>query len=296
MGYDERRRARRTLGAAVIIGCGWLGGAAACGSSNTDSPEVASPDADTPRGAEGGGDTGVTPSPEAGLPGDATVQGPDAGGAVSDADAGLDADAAADGDGGPLEADSAEPQDSSDGGVDRDAPEEPDAMGAFDGPDAMDAPDESDAQQSPDADGGLSATETLIVNARDMACLACAQQHGCLGTTCESLVGQVAAAGPEAGAPRAQLCLDTLACLLQSKCYDDGVGASVCICGLEFPSMCTASGPATLGADCVAIEQAGLETTDAGAELDAQSNGSLGAGVANAILLCSAGVPCPTCL
>ncbi len=149
-----------------------------------------------------------------------------------------------------------------------------------------------------DADGGLSATEALIVGLTDQACLICAQTAGCLGPgkTCEALAGQSAVAGPDAGESREQLCLDALSCGFNTICYEIGSGVVHCICGQALQGACMATGPVPdPGADCIPEEQAGLETTNATTEFVVQNDPALGAGGADTLLECHDNNLCTDC-
>src|SRR5580698_7237682 len=70
-----------------------------------------------------------------------------------------------------------------------------------------------------DLDGGeTSATLTVVLSNQGDDCATCAAKS-CLisGQTCEALGTAVAASGPSAGTERSTLCLDTLACLVDSS-------------------------------------------------------------------------------
>jgi hypothetical protein len=150
-----------------------------------------------------------------------------------------------------------------------------------------------------DVDGGeTSATLTVVLSNQGDDCATCAAKS-CLisGQTCEALGTAVATSGPSAGTERSTLCLDTLACLVDSSpdipCYDVGTFPAVCYCGpSENAAECASNGPAA-GAQCGAVELAGLETTDPATAI-ARFNASettLGAQMANAIANCLIG-PC----
>ncbi|MDP9036090.1 MAG: hypothetical protein M3O50_14915 [Myxococcota bacterium] len=154
-----------------------------------------------------------------------------------------------------------------------------------------------DAWSNDGAPGG--ATEGVVRAARGDACLQCARDNHCLdtGKTCEALAGQTADAGVRVGASREELCLDTLACVLTSYCFETGNGVGVCICGRQGTFQCTTSGPLLdSGGDCVFQEQAGLESSDPSIELHAQRDPLLGGGMANSLALCVRNVPCIACL
>jgi hypothetical protein len=140
-----------------------------------------------------------------------------------------------------------------------------------------------------DTGGGVSTQS--ILSTKGAACLACAQTNGCLPPSCESLTGN-AAAGPASGQPKAKLCLDTLQCVVSTKCAASGSGTP-CFCG-------TASGAACLGAGaangpCLSQETAGLETTDPSAVATGFGDTTKGGGLANALVQCLNDSSCTTC-
>jgi hypothetical protein len=113
-----------------------------------------------------------------------------------------------------------------------------------------------------------------------------------MGNECDDLMGD-ALGGPSAGAWKPSLCLQTINCILQTRCADPSVFD--CYCGQGVGSGCTDSGLASGG--CLSTENAGLETTDIATALGpAFASKSLAAGVANAIFLCAAAHQCATCL
>jgi hypothetical protein len=159
-----------------------------------------------------------------------------------------------------------------------------------------------DAEAGGDAEGGGDAdaetpTRERIIEKTSLECYQCAQENGCLdaGATCEDLAASLAAAGPQAGQSREQLCLDTLSCTLGSQCYLQG--SDVCVCGAAPLDVCSSTGPqAGDGANCVSEEQSALETTDPSTELDREYDPIYGAGMANNIVACILNAFCDACL
>jgi hypothetical protein len=161
------------------------------------------------------------------------------------------------------------------------------------GPD-MEAGPDAGADAGPDAgtDAGRS-TAGIIASIRGGPCLACAEAHFCIEARveCEVLAQAVADAGSAAGESRAQLCDDTLTCLLTTECMtatpppdaqDPGGGLS-CYCG-EIDYLTCDSTPAQ-GA-CRTIEEEGLQSTDPDTNLGNFTDTTLGAGMANSITQC----------
>jgi hypothetical protein len=233
----------------------------------------------------GNGDIGTSPDMQVGDDADAALE-----------DVGLDGDSSCSDDSAcgdaPLSTDAEGGMDQiADGGSDALADTGGDADGGLSG--------DADGGPGGDADGGLSATAALVLAARNAACLACAQQNHCLdtGSICDSLAGQNASAGPDAGESKEQLCLDALSCFFSSYCFEAASDLEVCICGPESPQTCKTSGPILdAGAQCAAQEQAGLETTSATTELQVQTTTTLGAGMAGATIECISNAQCVDCL
>jgi hypothetical protein len=174
------------------------------------------------------------------------------------------------------------------------------------GPDAQpvdaghdDAP--ADASDS-GGDGAAAETYGIIAALRGSACLACASDpinSGCVGDgiDCESLT-DTATAGPASGESRAQLCRDTLTCVLESGCMvvagdatDPGNGYA-CYCG-DVPYGTCATSPAQ--GVCRSSEESGLESTSPSTVITRYSDTSYGAGMANSIALCMAQVCQASC-
>jgi hypothetical protein len=177
------------------------------------------------------------------------------------------------------------------------------------GPDAQlvdagkdDAPADASEGNDSGSDGAAAQTYGIIAALRGSACLACASDpvnSGCVGDgiDCESLAG-TATAGPASGESRAQLCRDTLTCVLQSGCMvvagdatDPGNGYA-CYCGDVSFATCATS-PAQ-GA-CRSSEESGLESTSPNTVITRYSDTSYGAGMANSIALCMAQVCQASC-
>jgi hypothetical protein len=183
-----------------------------------------------------------------------------------------------------------------------------DATPADDGPEADAEADAEPADSPAPADGGdgsvddggpRNATEAMLLAARGLSCLTCARQSGCLdpGDTCGDLAGQLVAAGSDAGGSRETMCLDTLSCVLDTFCNEEASSVDGCICGQQGRAECRTNGPLSDPAgDCIAQEQAGLETSDVNAELTAEGDKTLGAGMANALFICLERAPCDDCL
>ena len=231
-------------------------------------------------------DAGSNAVPPADAPGEADVE------AGSDSDANPYVDASVDGD-------------APDGPVADVGSDVRDEFDAATGADAVDAGPESEADVVSDAEageggeGGLGPTASILEGIAGSGCLACALDAGCLspGERCEDLGTQVASAGPAVGQQRALLCEDAETCILNSLCYEEGTGVDVCICGAAADKpACESSGPVpNPGFECINTEQAGLETTDPSVEFSMETNGALGAGVANALVLCVVNSICIDC-
>ncbi|MDP9149179.1 MAG: hypothetical protein M3O36_04455 [Myxococcota bacterium] len=190
----------------------------------------------------------------------------------------------------PVDDGEAGPSDLTDGGLDADTLD-------LDGPagdGASDAePDVGDADGAPDADGGkdcgsLTATQCLVQMRAGSTCLACAlQQCADPSLWCEHLAGETAEAGPAAGQSRQAQCLGALSCIFSTQCNLKGSGVDACYCGLEPRPVCLAAGPAPgATALCRSSEENGLETIDPKVALPHLADTSLGAGTANALILC----------
>ncbi len=191
------------------------------------------------------------------------------------------------------------------------------------------------------SNGVCTATEQLIVT-RDIAkgllvggqldpansCYACAADSACIDTgthttkNCDDLTGNVGA-GAAAAKTNAQLCLDTLACILGDaqqdgytwtnngsyvSCGNDpspGDGVSACYCGAAFPTIpqCDGAAATAVNGACAAVIVDGLGgvagTTGPSTILTENTNPTLAAGRADAFLKCAgtnAATPaCPQC-
>jgi hypothetical protein len=111
------------------------------------------------------------------------------------------------------------------------------------------------------------------------------------GNSCEAFT-TTAAAGPKAGTPKRDLCLDNLKCILDTKCTSLGSVQS-CYCG-------TASGLACLSGSangaCLTAEQAGLESIDPNTAATNFADLRLGAGSSNTLVQCMIDNGCNSCL
>jgi hypothetical protein len=138
--------------------------------------------------------------------------------------------------------------------------------------------------QSPWMDGGS-------------ACLDCARSGRCLDPNllCEHLAGSVILDGPAAGQSRDDVCRATLTCLLGSQCMVHTGTLDGCYCGSVDDGSCADAGP-TGDPPCLAIEQGGLETTNAAQALQTLTYTTLAAGTANALLQCLRSSGCVDCL
>jgi hypothetical protein len=196
-------------------------------------------------------------------------------------------------------------------GLQPDAEAGPDAQPVVEaGSDAAPLDAESDAnadantQDAGDGgDGDAETTYSIIAGLLGSACLACASDpvnSGCVGDgiDCESVTG-TATAGAAIGESRAQLCLDTLTCVLQSGCMIVGADASdpgnglACYCGdVSYTTCMTSPGQGA----CRSIEEEGLESTDVSTVVQRYPNDTpYGAGMANSIALCMAQVCQSSC-
>jgi hypothetical protein len=106
--------------------------------------------------------------------------------------------------------------------------------------------------------------------------------------------GDVSADAPTLHAENGpQVCLDTLACIIASKCAKNGALIG-CYCGTTPPSTCVTLGPAK--GPCVSQETDGLDTTNPGSVNKTYSNVSLPAGMANVAFNCAIANGCAKCL
>jgi hypothetical protein len=141
---------------------------------------------------------------------------------------------------------------------------------------------------------GCSATEQLFVNV-SLDCYTCLIDNSCLddqefgdmGHECEDLTGN-ATGGASAGTSNVQLCLDTIRCVLQSKCASTDV--STCYCGSLMGSACATSTNPGDGL-CASQEASGadhLVTDPASVVSPTLSMKVLPAGMADEIFSCAA--------
>jgi hypothetical protein len=131
-------------------------------------------------------------------------------------------------------------------------------------------------------------------------CYPCLLGAGCLdgvadgatGNECEDLTGD-AVTGPSAGAWKPSLCVQTINCILTTRCANPSVVN--CYCGAGDSAACADAG-SPKGA-CLVAENAGLETSDPVTALGPSfTSKNLAAGVANAIFVCAAANGCTSCL
>jgi hypothetical protein len=130
-------------------------------------------------------------------------------------------------------------------------------------------------------------TTTSLLSGKSAACLSCAQLNGCLQPACEGVAGSAAS-----GTTRSKLCLDTLTCVLTSKCASGGVGTP-CYCGTAAGAACLTAGAAN-GA-CKSQEELGLETTDPAAIATGFGDTTKGGGAANTLVQCLNDSACTSC-
>jgi hypothetical protein len=264
--------------------------------SGSDATVDAGMDATVDAGMDGTVDTGMDVTVDTGM--DVTVDtGMDAT-ADTGTDAGMDATADA-GDAGahdgaadaPIDAMNDAPTDAShadaeagagDGGADATVDASTDAASDAHATDAT-----SDAH-----DSGIVNT-TTILDGKSHACLVCAQTSGCVppAMQCEALQGN-AAAGPGAGVARAELCLETLSCVLTTNCASSGTGTP-CYCGSAQGASCLSPGNAN--GMCKSQEERGLETTDPAKIATGFGDSSTGGGVANELVQCLNDNSCSDC-
>jgi hypothetical protein len=155
------------------------------------------------------------------------------------------------------------------------------------GPSAMES---GTAAPGPVAASG--ATEGLLAST-SASCLACAREKQCVvkGKGCEDMEGS-ADAGPASGKGRSQLCLDTLSCVLSTKCASVGA-ASPCFCGTALPGQCF--GDAGPNGPCIKQEQAGMETNDTKNIAVGWLKGETGGARANYLVQCLINNHCNGC-
>ena len=164
--------------------------------------------------------------------------------------------------------------------------------GAMDAGDGGDGAIDAGEAGGPDAaaDAGLDTLGIIRATQGDL-CADCAATM-CLdaadgGASCEGFASSVADGGAAAGESRAQLCYATLSCILDeaTACYYLGSGVDECYCGLATVPQCRSSGPGSDG-PCTSQEAMGLETTDPGTAFNRLYDPTVGAGRANALLIC----------
>jgi hypothetical protein len=134
-------------------------------------------------------------------------------------------------------------------------------------------------------------TTNSILSGKSAACLSCAQLNGCLDPSCETITGN-AAAGPAAGTARSTLCLDTLACVVTSKCANSGTGTP-CYCGSVSGAACLGAGAAN--GVCKSQEERGLESSDPSAIATGFGDTAKGGGLANTLVQCLNDSECTAC-
>jgi hypothetical protein len=86
--------------------------------------------------------------------------------------------------------------------------------------------------------------------------------------------------------------LNTLACVISSKCAASGSGTA-CYCGTASGASCLGAGAAN-GA-CKSDEEKGLETTDPSAIATGFGDATKGGGLANSLVQCLNDSSCTTC-
>ncbi len=159
-----------------------------------------------------------------------------------------------------------------------------------------DAGTEPDGDAEPVIEAGTgNPTEALIQDQKGASCVTCARENNCLSPaqTCDGLSS--ATDGGDAGSS-VRACLDTLACLLVTGCYEQGSAVDQCICGPQSVEDCTAHGPLLdAGEVCTREELAGLRVSDVRAALDAETDATSPAGVANNLALCIFNAECVDC-
>jgi hypothetical protein len=173
---------------------------------------------------------------------------------------------------------------------------------------------ETDTEAGPNPDcaanndgGGCTPTEALF-EAHSPDCYNCLVNAGCLNDTvmpldsmheCEDVPG-AAAKGAKSGQLRSSLCLETIQCILQTKCAS--MDTAVCYCGsLGAGNACIAGTvPSSADGSCLQAELDGLEHVSTDTPMTVIGdfyNGLLGGGKANQIFNCAAGNGgCPACL
>jgi hypothetical protein len=143
------------------------------------------------------------------------------------------------------------------------------------------------------------------------ACYTCLLAGGCLddpslGDTneeCGDLMGTFPV-GPAAGTAQQPLCLNTLSCILASRCASPTSGVSSCYCGnLPLPGACSTTSPDDIasnpfdGAPCTVQEADGLGSfgIDNHVILGRLDDTTLPSGRANGIFACAAANGCAGC-
>jgi hypothetical protein len=214
----------------------------------------------------------------------------------------------------PPPSDGAAPR--SDAQVTGDAPIDKDASQADDTSSTRDASSVGDAGALVDA--SIAVPLDAILALPDPAAPLAAQSPSCLDCAvancgnymegCATLAG-AATSGPAAGMPRAQLCVDTLSCVLSTNCaacLDPSSGCiplaqlGTCYCQWDNPIVETApqqfcDPPVRFSGPCKAVLEGSLETTATSAVLGSFSDSTSGGGWALQLLQCLVDNRCASC-
>jgi hypothetical protein len=175
---------------------------------------------------------------------------------------------------------------------------------------------EVDAESTSDTDAAdaiIAAREAgmadpaYVLAAQSPSCLECATFSCAMYLETCATVGGVAAAGPAQGAPKAELCVETLGCILSSgcaSCADQPGGclarAKYCYCNwddpmvVRVPRYCDPSLPQYAGPCRTALERS-LETTNPSTLLGNLADPGRAGGWAVLLLQCLSDNQCASC-
>ncbi len=108
---------------------------------------------------------------------------------------------------------------------------------------------------------------------------------------CNTMPGN-ADAGPAMGRPKSQLCMETLDCLIKSRCVNR-LTAMQCYCGTAFSVDCLSGAG---NGSCKRKLEVGMETTNSSTVLTKYDDKEKGAGVAIDLAMCLITRKCHMCL